>query len=113
MDTNGCLSLQNVQGEGMILDPKFKVHLQKAVEYNSKGKPFDLSGSRQSTKKKSKNFSKISKQRQQKVVSKITRSFTTPPNFKKRHFSKPFFRKKTSKKAILKNTVNSVRRGTL
>ena len=87
----------------MVLDQKFKVHLSKAIDYNAKGKSFNLSSSpRHKTKKKSNHFSKLSKQKQQRVVSKITKNFTTPTVFKKRHFSKPFFRKKHTKKAILK-----------
>ena len=75
----------------------------KTIEYNAKGKPlYSESPTKTQVRRKSKNFSKRVRKTKQKVVSKITKSFTTPPSFKKKRNFKPFFGKKKSKKDILK-----------
>ena len=77
--------------------------LQKTIEYQGKGNPLCSESPRTfRTRQKSKNFSKKSRKMKQEVVSKITKSLTTPPSFKKKRSFKPFFRKKKTKKDILK-----------
>ena len=86
-----------------MLDPRFKAQFQRTVEYNAKGNSLSSNFQKKSrTKKKSKNFSKKFGKTKQKVVSEITKSFTTPPTFKKKRSFRPIFRKTSSKKDILK-----------
>ena len=85
------------------LDSRFKIHTALSMEFAVRGKSFgSISHQKSRTKKKSKNFSKNFGKARQETVSKITKSFTTHPIFKKKHSFKPTFRKKNSKKDILK-----------
>ena len=100
MSGNDSLSLSNAEGETLILDPRFKLQLQRKVEYNARGKPFSSKPPQKTRTKKSKNFSRKFGKAKQKTVSRITKSFTTPPIFKKKRSFRPVFRK--TQKDILK-----------
>ena len=96
--SDDSFTVQNVLSESMVLGNKFILNMEKTLEYNVKGNSFtSIYHFKKRTRKNSKTFSKISGQKKQELVSKITKNFstTTTTIFKIKHFSKSIFQKKT------------------